>query len=99
MNTLNTLDGGVIKTYGGRSKFHGIVLVLVVDQSNNLVSGDDSCTISLTSDECKSLINLLSQHIDLMDGKPYVILKDSIDNFTESDDYKEYLKWKENKSK
>lgn len=71
---INTNGGGLIELNLVNDRFHGQQLLMHVDQSTNLNSGDDDCTIVLTNDEVKSMIAMLNDYLVHTEGVAHVVL-------------------------
>jgi hypothetical protein len=71
---INTLSGGMVELNLVKDRFHGDQLLMHVDQSGNLNSGDDDCTISLTNTEVKALIGMLNDYLTYTEGITHVLL-------------------------
>lgn len=71
---INTLSGGLIELNLVNNRFYGQQLLLYVDQSTNLSSGDDDCTIVLSNAEVKALIGMLNDFLIHTEGVTHVVL-------------------------
>lgn len=71
---INTLSGGLIELNLVNHRFHGQQLLMHVDQSTNLSSGDDDCTILLSNTEVKALIGMLNDYLTYTEGITHVVL-------------------------
>lgn len=71
-----TASGGEINLIPAKNGLSGHQLVLHVDQTSNIKSGDDDASIAINPDECKKLIDMLNEYISFVEGKNYVAIID-----------------------
>ena len=74
--TINTKSGGLINLAPSKSALRGDELVLHIDQTANINNGEGEATITIQSDECKKLIDLLNEYVNFIEGKDYVAVID-----------------------
>ena len=72
--SIRTNSGGLIELGMYRDRFHGEQLYLHVDQSNNINSGEDDCSICITNGEVKDLIAMLNDYLSYTEGVTHVVL-------------------------
>ena len=72
--SINTSTGGLIELNIFNDRFHGPQLYLHVDQSSNVKSGEDDCSICITNAEVKALIAMLNDYIVYTEGVTHVVL-------------------------
>ena len=75
---INTSGGGSIELNLINDRFHGQQLMMHVDQSGNINSGDDDCTIMLNNNEVKALIGMLNDYLTYTEGVTHVILAEPL---------------------
>ena len=71
---VNTKSGGTVEIDSHISGRNGKRLYLYIDQSTNIVNGDGDASILLTNEECKDIICMLNNYLELDEGKPFVVL-------------------------
>jgi len=74
--TIETQSGGLINLTPSRSALRGDELFVHIDQTANISNGEGEATISIKSEECKQLIDLLNEYIRFIEGKDYVAIID-----------------------
>jgi len=89
--SVNTVSGGTIELFYLNDRFKGQQLVLHVDQSNNINTGDDECNIIINDNEVKDLISLLNGYLTSKTGIPYVVLAEHLANPAVKINIKEFI--------
>jgi len=89
---IKTTSGGTVDFEIINSMLNGTYLSLHIDQSSNVRSGEDEASILLTVNECKEIISILNRYIYTIEGKDFVLTKDSVINLISHPDLQDVLK-------
>lgn len=74
--SIKTNSGGTVNLYPSYTGIKGHELLLHIDQSSNINSGDDEAAIAINVEESKKLILLLDEYVSYVEGKKYVAVID-----------------------
>jgi hypothetical protein len=57
--------GGYLDVQLAKDKFAGLVILLHVDQTDEIGNGEGEASIALTKENCKNLVKILNDFIEL----------------------------------
>ena len=57
--------GGYLDVQLAKDKFAGLVILLHVDQTDEIENGEGEASIALTKENCKDLVKILNDFIEL----------------------------------
>lgn len=97
VDAIETKSGGLIDFTLANTRFHGIQILLHIDQTANVKNGEDEATILLDVPECKEIIAILNQFIKIVEGIDFVYTSESVVNLLETPAIKKIIEDMNNK--
>ena len=91
--SIQTTSGGTLEVLVGMSRFAGMQILLTIDQETNIKNTEGSASLELNIAEVKELTSALNALIEKIEGKPYVVLFDPVNELLSHEDVqKTFLK-------